>query len=117
MLQVEGQIEKVPTYTNENIFDLRCVETTPASKLVGRKPIYISISEIVGPQIINNYGKSSNPHQESAMSSGEVESSEKLGGNITRLANVWTSGYNDSSHSQELRELIKKYVQKKLEAT
>ena len=91
------------------------METTPASRLVGRKPIYISISEIVGPQVINNYGKSSN--QESAMSSGEDEGSEKLSGNITRLANVLTTGYNDSSHLQELRELIKKYVQTKLEAT
>ena len=97
------------------MFDLRCVETTPASRLVGRKPIFISISEIVRPQVINNYGKSSN--QESAMSSGEVEGSEKLGGNIARLANVWTAGYNDSSHLQELRELINNYVQTKLEAT
>ena len=96
------------------MFDLRCVETTPASGLVGRKPIYISISEIVRPQVINNYGKSSN--QESAMRSGEVEG-DKLGGNITRLANVWTAGYNDSSHLQELRELINNYVQTKLEAT
>lgn len=96
---------------------VRCVETTPVSRSIGPKPIFVTISEIVGPQVINNYGKTSRTNQENVMKdSGKAEGSEKLGGKITTLANIWTPGANDSSNLQDLGELIKKYVQTKIEA-